>query len=236
MLSLFGYAGSQLTYLAAIQFSNAATATLLQFLFLPIVAGYEASKGRLRWSHRWTLTLVLAALGTFLLIGGATLQILVTPPGLLFGLLAAFGGAYYTLGSRRFVQSQGSWWITTWGFIIGGLATLPFGAFSLLRFQFPSTTTGLSQIFFLVGFVTVFGTILAFGLYLSGLQRLSATEIGVASSSEPIVSAAAAYIFLGVILTVTQYLGGALIITAVILVASRRETTERSESLRIPRP
>ena len=135
-LSLLGYAGSQLTYLAAIQFSNAATATLLQFLFLPIVAGYEASKGRLRWSHKWTLTLVLAALGTCLLIGGATLRILVTPAGLLFGILAAFGGAYYTLGSRRFVQSQGSWWVTTWGFIIGGLATLPFGAFSLLRFQF----------------------------------------------------------------------------------------------------
>ena len=93
----------------------------------------------------------------------------------------------------------------------------------------PSTTNSLSQILFLVSFVTVIGTILAFGLYLSGLQRLSATEIGVASSSEPIVSAAAAYIFLGVILTVTQYLGGALIIVAVILVASRRESAEGPE-------
>ncbi len=130
VLSVFGYAGSQLTYLGAIQFSNAATATLLQFLFLPIVAGYEVLTGRLRWSHRWTMTLVLAAVGTFLLIGGASLQILVTPAGLLFGLLAALGGAYYTLGSRRFVRIQSSWWITTWGFVIGGLATLPFGTVS----------------------------------------------------------------------------------------------------------
>src|SRR2546425_6809426 len=44
-LSILGFAGSQLAYLWAIQFSNAATATLLQFLFLPIVAGYEAVKG-----------------------------------------------------------------------------------------------------------------------------------------------------------------------------------------------
>ncbi len=224
VLSVFGYAGSQLTYLGAIQFSNAATATLLQFLFLPIVAGYEALTGRLRWSHRWTMTLILAAVGTFLLIGGATLQILVTPAGLVFGLLAALGGAYYTLGSRRYVRNNGSWWITTWGFIIGGLATLPFGTASLLNYSLPSAPDGLTQVLLLVGFIVVFGTMLAFGLYLSGLQRLSATEIGVASSAEPIMSATAAYVFLGVVLTVSQYLGGALILAAVILVASRRDS------------
>jgi len=54
-LSILGFAGSQLAYLWAIQFSNAATATLLQFLFLPIVAGYEAVKGVLRWSVRWSV-------------------------------------------------------------------------------------------------------------------------------------------------------------------------------------
>jgi len=231
MLSVFGYAGSQLTYLGAIQFSNAATATLLQFLFLPIVAGYEALTGKLRWSHRWSMTLLLAAVGTFLLIGGATLQILVTQAGLLLGLLAALGGAYYTLGSRRYVQGQSSWWITTWGFLIGGLFTLPFGTLSFLNYSLPSTGAALAQLLFLVGFVIVFGTILAFGLYLSGLQRLSATEIGVASSSEPIMSAAAAYVFLGVILTTSQYFGGALILAAVMLAASRRDSTASNQEI-----
>jgi drug/metabolite transporter (DMT)-like permease len=70
--------------------------------------------------------------------------------------------------------------------------------------------------------VIVFGTILAYGLFLAGLRRLSATKIGLASSSEPIVAAVAAFVFLGVILTAGQYLGGALIVMAVIVLASRK--------------
>ena len=229
-LAIFGYIGSQLTYLEAIQYSNAATATLLQFLFLPIVAGYEAVSGNIRWSNRWTLTMILAGIGTILLIGGITLQVLVTPIGLLFGLLAALGGAYYTLGSAPFVRDRGSWWTTTWGFLIGGLLTLPLGVASLTSFSFPTTTSGTAMVLFLVGFVIVVGTMLAFGLYLSGLQRLSATEIGIASSAEPIVSAGAAYALLGVVLTAPQYAGGALILVAVLLVASRREDVQHRSS------
>jgi drug/metabolite transporter (DMT)-like permease len=224
-LSVFGFAGSQLAYLGAIQFSNAATATLLQFLFLPIVAGYEAVKGVLRWSVQWTVSLLLAMVGTLFLVGGVpgwNFRILVTSNGVLFGLLAAVSGAYYTLASRPLVHAHGSWWVTTWGFAIGGLVTVPFGVESFLNYQMPSTPYGLGGLVGLITFVIVFGTILAYGLYLAGLRRLSATEIGLASSSEPIVAAVAAFVFLGVILTGTQYLGGALIVLAVVLLASRK--------------
>src|SRR5437879_12651512 len=91
-LSVFGFAGSQLAYLGAIQFSNAATATLLQFLFLPIVAGYEAVKGVLRWSVQWSVSLLLAMVGTLVLGGGVpgwSFRILVTSDGVWVRLLAA---------------------------------------------------------------------------------------------------------------------------------------------------
>lgn len=232
LLGIFGYAGSSLAYLEAIQYSNAATATLLQFLFLPMVAGYEALTGSLRWTRRWSLTLFVAILGTLLLIVGTNFQILVTPVGLLFGLLAAVAGAYYNLGSRNYVRTYGAWWTTSWGFAIGGLVSLPFGILTLSGYILPATIGGVTEVLFLIGFVTVFGTLLAFSLYISGLEHLSATETGIASTSEPIMSAVASYIFLGIVLTSTQYFGGALIILAVILVATRREqSSTRSKAI-----
>lgn len=224
VIAIFGIAGSQLTYLLAIQYSNAPTGTLLQFLFLPIVAGYEAFTGSLKWSVRWTAALAFASLGTILLIGLVssvdTIEILVTPIGLAAGLLSAVSGAYYSLDSRKILRTKGAWWLVTWGFIIGGVASSPFGGFFISKYSPPVSSLGEVTVVALVAFVIVFGTILSFGLYMSGLQRLSATETGIAASLEPIMAAVAAYFFLKVQLTILQYLGGALILLAVVLIAS----------------
>ena len=229
LLSVFGLAGSQLTYLAAISYSNAAAATLLQFLFLPMVVAYEVLAGELRWSARWALMLGLAAAGTLLLVGGLSngnIEILVTPRGLLFGLLSAVAAAYYTLDSRRLVRESGSWAVTAWGFVVGGAVTLPFGAFTLSGYSLPTGLGTLLDVALLVGFVIVFGTLLAYGFYLSALRHLAACEVGVVASWEPISAAAAAFVFLGVVMTPVQYLGGAMIVLAVILLASLPAATK----------
>lgn len=224
-IAVFGFIGTQITYLLCIQYSNAPTATLLQFLFLPIVAGYEALTGTLRWSRRWSVTLVLAFLGTLLLIGlfsEGGFQLVITPIGLVAGVLAALTGAYYSLASRSIVREKGGWWLTTWGFFIGGMVMLPFAYFGFQGYSLsPSTGPEFATVVGLVLFVIIFGTILAFGLYVVGLERLPATETGVAASVEPIVASIAAYVFLGVRLDPLQYLGGALILIAVALIASR---------------
>ncbi len=223
-IAIFGFVGTQVMYLVAIQYSNAPTATLLQFLFLPMVASYEALTGALRWSKRWSAILALAAVGTLLLIGafsGEGFQILITPIGLVSGLLAAVSAAYYSLASRGIVREKGPWWLLTWGFIIGGIVTSPLGLFSLSRYTMPAVHDSQIFIIGLVIFVVIFGTMLAFGLYLSGLRHLPATEIGVVASMEPIAASIAAYVFLGNVLHPVQYVGGGIILLAVILTASK---------------
>jgi drug/metabolite transporter (DMT)-like permease len=217
-LAILGLVGSQVTYLEALFYSNVTTATLLQFLFLPMVAGFELATGSIRWSARWALLLTLAAAGTILLVGTFSshgFSILITPLGLVFGLLSAVSGAYYTLAAQRFVQTESAWWVTTWGFLLGGLVTAPIGAWTLLEYHWPASFASAALLGGLVLFVIVAGTLLAFSLYVYGLRHLSATEAGVAASFEPIVAATAGLLILGVALSSLQYVGGGLIIVAV---------------------
>lgn len=237
-LAVFGLVGSQVTYLEALFYSNVTTATLLQFLFLPMVAGFELATGAIRWSARWGVLLGFAAVGTVLLVGTFSahgFSILITPLGLVFGILSAVAGAYYTLATRRFVQTETAQWVTAWGFLLGGVVTAPLGAYSLVQYHWPTSLGSGGFLAVLILFVVVAGTLLAFTLFVYGLRNLTATEAGVAGSFEPIVAAAAGFAILGVALSALQYVGGALIIIAVaVLGASVQGRTEPSKRVGPP--
>lgn len=216
-----GLFGVQITFFLAIDFSNAATTTLLQSLSLPMMAGYETLREGRRVDRRWGLAILLALVGTGLLIvGRAGLALAITPLGLLFGLLTAVAAAYYILAARPIVAREGSWATVTWGFLLGGLASLPFGAVALRDYAWPAAAG--FEVAGLATFVVVFGTLIAFGLFLTTLGPLTATEAGVASTMEPITASLAALAFLGVLLTGWQYLGGALVLAGVFLLAPAR--------------
>ncbi len=221
---LLGLAASQIGYLEAISFSNAVTATLLQFLFLPMVAGYEVATGILRWDRRWAVTFTLAVFGTFLLVAigpEGQLGLSSTAVGIGFGILSAVGGAYYSLAGRDLLAEGSAGSLMTWGFLLGGLGSLPFGLPSLLSYHLAGGGPGEETVL-LVSFVVVFGTLLPFTLYLRALRYLSATQAGVGASMEPIVAALATLLFLGVRLSDVEYLGGGLLVVAVLIAGRRR--------------
>lgn len=221
---LLGLAASQIGYLEAISFSNAVTATLLQFLFLPMVAGYEVATGILRWDRRWAVTFTLAVFGTFLLVAigpEGQLGLSITAVGIGFGILSAVGGAYYSLAGRDLLAEGSAGSLMTWGFLLGGLGSLPFGLPSLLSYHLAGGGPGEETVL-LVSFVVVFGTLLPFTLYLRALRYLSATQAGVGASMEPIVAALATLLFLGVRLSDVEYLGGGLLVVAVLIAGRRR--------------
>jgi drug/metabolite transporter (DMT)-like permease len=233
-LAILGLVGSQVTYLEALFYSNVTTATLLQFLFLPMVAGYELVTRAITWSGRWAVLLTFAGVGTVLLVGTFSSQgfsVLITPLGLIFGVLSAVAGAYYTLAARRFAQTETAQWVSTWGFLLGGVVTAPLGAYTLFQYHWPTSFASGGLLAGLILFVVVAGTLLAFTLFIYGLRNLTATEAGVAASFEPIVAAAAGFAILGVALSALQYVGGALIIIAVALlgapVQARTEPSKR---------
>lgn len=231
LYALVGIALSTFAYLETIQYSNAVTATLLQFLFLPIVAGYEALTRVLKWTSRWSAAIGLAGVGTFLLVvtfGSRSLGILITPIALAFGLLNAAATALFTIEGGRLARDQDSWQVTAWAFLAGGIATLPFGVVALSDYSLPRTPPDLVLLFGLMGFVVVFGALLAFGLNLIGLRHLPATEVSVLTSVEPISAGIATFVFLDITLSPLQYLGGGLIVLAVTLLGLRQTAPVQS--------
>ncbi len=209
LFAILGILPSQLFYFLAIDYSNVAVATLLQLLFLPMVASYEivVRVYRLTFSHLAAIS--LAIIGTVLLVvNGPSLELHVTPLGFIFGMLCALAAAYVALASKPLINVHGSWPVTTWAFFIAGLVSLPIGTASLMHAAFTT------PIVLLILFVAFFGTLLAYGLYIRSLQHLTATEVAVTATGEPIVASAASYAFLGLLLSPFQYAGGGLILFA----------------------
>jgi drug/metabolite transporter (DMT)-like permease len=211
--SLLGLAAVQLTYFLAIADTNAPTATFLQYLGLPLIAVVEMARGPSRRGGRRVLAVALALVGTALLVLGGAHGLKVEAAGLVFGLLSAVTMAYYTLASVPLVQRYGSWTATTWGFLVGGAAMALWDP----PWALPASLLSRPAAAFLLAFVVLFGTLAAFGLYLASLQHIPATEAGVAATLEPVSAALAAFVLLHVALRPGQYLGGALIVAAVLL-------------------
>ncbi|HTT35356.1 MAG TPA: DMT family transporter, partial [Thermoplasmata archaeon] len=220
--AVLGLFGVQITFYVAIDASNATVTSLLQCLAIPMIAVYEAVVEARGLARMTALALALAVAGTVLVIlgrSGATL--LVTPVGLAFGLASAVAAAYYTLASRTLMRSHGPWSVVLWGFVLGGLASLPTGVLALLA---PGGVAWVGSVpaLLLVAFVVGFGTLLSFPLYLVGVSRIGATRAGIATTAEPIATALTATVFLGVVLTPFQYAGGGLVVLGVYLLTAHR--------------
>lgn len=220
LFSLLGLAAVQYTYLAAIANSNVSTAIFLQYTSIPMIAGYEIVRGRSRLTPARAAALVAAMAGIVLLVlggGGGTLALRITAAGLVFGILSAVTAAFYTLSSVKLVDEIGPWPTTTWGLLIGSVPFLVWAPPWSAHLSGSQVEAGL-----LVGFVIVLGTLVPFGMFLASLRHISPTEAGIAVTAEPVTAAGAAVILLRVALLPLQYLGGGLIIAAVVLL--RRST------------
>jgi uncharacterized membrane protein len=129
---------------------------------------------------------------------------------LLAGLAYA---AYYLFGKRYFARYDAS---TLFAY------ALPLGAVLLLpavRFAPKSAQEWLVLLFLAV--VPTYG---AYSLYSIGLARVEATRAATVATIEPVAAAALAYIVWGEALHALGYVGAALVIAGVLVVATERQT------------
>lgn len=212
VFGVIGLLGVQFSYFKAIADGNAASATLLQYLGPPMILLYSALSTRRNPSRLAWIAMILALLGTLLLVTGGHFQRLDVPTNaLLWGLTSAITLAFYTLYPSTLVRRFDAIAVVGVGMLLGGAVALFIGPVWVLPAgHWNGVALGL------IAFVVLLGTLAAFSLYLASLQYLSAAESGLLATAEPVAAVAVSMLFLHVRLNGPALFGASLIILAII--------------------
>lgn len=192
IFGVIGMIGVQYTYLAAIAHGNAATATVLQYLGPGLVTMYYIVLAKRLPTLRELLAVFSALFGTFLLVTHGNVESLtISKQAFIWGILSAFGLAFYTIFPIPLLKKWGSFITIGWGMVVGGIL------FSLIRapWQFEGQWYFITNFAFL--FVVICGTVLSFYFYLDSLKYLKAYETSLLACAEPLSAALTSVIFLG---------------------------------------
>jgi drug/metabolite transporter (DMT)-like permease len=214
LVGLGGLMTNNYLYFLTLSLTSVATALLLQYQAPVLVALYTVFVLRQRLSLRLVVALAFALVGCALVVRAYDLESLrPSLPGVFAGLGTAVAFAFYILASRAALKRMTAGTLLTYAYLSAALAwSAAVPPWHLLARSFPADLWGA----FLA--IAVFGTVIPFGLFISGLRFLPAAQASIASMLEPVVAAVAAFLILGESLAPPQILGGALVLAGVMLV------------------
>lgn len=214
VFTLFGALTVQLTFLLTIEKSNAATATILQFLSPTIIVTWFALMKKKRSGKLVFAAISTSLIGTFLLVThGDPTSISISTGALFWGIASAFAAAFYTTFPSALIARYGTLPIVGWSMLLGGVMLVPFYANQIGSF----TASGGSIFAFF--YLVVVGTAITFSLYLSGAQMIGGPKASILSCAEPLSSALLSLLLLGITFTLPDWLGTLLILSSVILIS-----------------
>jgi drug/metabolite transporter (DMT)-like permease len=214
LFSIFGMLAVQYTFFSAIKESNAATATVLQYLAPVMIACYFAIRSKRLPTSNEMFAVILALVGTFLLVTQGNLNSLsITRIALFWGLASAVALAFYTVQPLRLLDKWGSIIVMGWGMLIGGVS------FSFIHPPWNFVGQWSLNSFFAVAFIVVFGTLIAFYCYLESLRYITATETSLLACIEPLSAAVLAVVWLHVSFGLAEWLGTFCIILTIVILS-----------------
>ncbi len=158
----------------------------------------------------------ISMIGVALLVFGG--QSMEETQGMLLGDFLIFGAvlaaSIYMVMTRKLGQSLSPVQITGAQIILGAIIFFPAFLFTFPEVEWHSVTS--DAIIAVIG-LTVFATIGAFLCYNYALTKIPTAQVAVCINGIPLVTACGAWIILGEQLTPLQFIGGAIVISAVYL-------------------
>ena len=225
LFALFGMMLCQYSYFTTIQYSNAGTATVLQYTGPAMILVYLCVKAK-RWPKAYEIAaLIFSCGGVFVLATHGDISSLALPPEALFwGIVAAVTLVVYNLQPIRIIAKFSTLTVMGWGMTIGGIVlTAIMRPWKVSAVWDGETAAALS-------FIVLFGTIAAFYCYLTGVRLVGAANASLLACIEPIAATIVAAAWLKVRFTPIDLVGVAITITAVVIISVYQIKAERKNT------
>ncbi len=222
LFSVFGAGASQYTYYTCIQYSNAAFATVISYMFPALILLYFLIKTkRPPKAYEWISVLLVSA-GAFICTTHLELGSLsVSPMAIVFGLASAVASAYNTVKPQQLLKTYPLVAIMAWSMIIGGLVLCVI----CRPWRYPVTQT--PSLWLLMGIVIIGGTIFAFCFFQAGVRIVGSLAGSILASVEPVGAVVLAVLFLNIAFTREDFLGFLCILATIPLIALGQSREER---------
>ena len=197
-----GYVGQAVCFFAALNHASAGLVALLLYAYPTLVCLLAAVFLHERLTPRRIALLVASFVGIALTLGGGH----GTETGILLGLAAAaFYSVYIVVGARELAHTDAL--ASTTVVCLSAAATLIAASFFRAP-QFPGAWWG----WMCIVAIAVVSTVVAMIAFFGGLKRVGPAVASIASTLEPVVTVALAWIILGESLAPIQIVGGALVL------------------------
>lgn len=212
---LLGMMPCQYAYFQTIEWSNAGTATVIQYLGPALIVIWVCFRTKRMPTVQEVIGVILAVIGVFLIAThGNPTTLVLSGRALLMGLASAVAVALYTLEPARLQKKYDTPLILAWGMAIGGIA--------LTLISRPWTVKGIqadTEMFTALAFVVVFGTMAGFSLYMTGVKLIGSVKASLYACMEPVSSMILTVLWMKVNFTTPDLIGTLFVIATIIILA-----------------
>ena len=225
---IYGLAGMMLcqySYFQTIEWSNAGTATVIQYLGPALIVVWVCLQTKRLPEKKEVLGVILAVTGIFLIAThGNPTTLALSQKALIMGLISAVSVVIYTVKPARMQAEFDTPLILAWGMLIGGIAlTIAFRPWNNKVIFDGETFTALT-------FIILFGTMAGFSMYMTGVKMIGSVKASLYSCVEPVASMVLTAVWMKVSFTTPDLIGTAFVIATIIILALPSPLKKSSDS------
>ena len=204
----------QYSYFQTIEWSNAGTATVIQYLGPALIVVWVCFRTKRLPQTKEVLGVILAVTGIFLIAThGNPTSLALSQKALVMGLLSAVSVVVYTIKPAGLQKQFATPLVLAWGMLIGGAVLMV--VFRPWNYQVIFDR----EAFAAVAFIILFGTMAGFSMYLTGVKMIGSVKASLVSCVEPVASMVLTAVWMKVSFTTPDLIGTLCVVATIIILA-----------------